>query len=54
MKNNVKIKPTSMIGETGVFWDTGSRGTVRGKIENNNELEIFFSVTCKHMLSNRG
>jgi hypothetical protein len=31
MKNNVKIKPTSMIGETGVFWDTGSRGTVRGK-----------------------
>jgi hypothetical protein len=29
-------RPDKLLGETGVFWDTGSRGTVRGKIENIN------------------
>jgi hypothetical protein len=43
-----------ILGETGVCRDTGSRGTVRGKIENINEIENFFTVTCKNMLSNRG
>jgi hypothetical protein len=41
MKNQVKNLYFSrllidVMGETGVFWDTGSRGTVRGKIENVN------------------
>jgi hypothetical protein len=35
------------VGETGVKWDTGSKGTVGGKIVDVNKTLKFFSMLCK-------
>jgi hypothetical protein len=35
------------VGETGVKWDTGSKGTVGGKIVDVNKSLKFFSMLCK-------
>jgi hypothetical protein len=40
------------LGETGVSRDTGSRGTVGGKIVNFNPIKNFFSMSFRYMPSN--
>jgi hypothetical protein len=35
------------VGETGVKWDTGSKGTVGGKIVDVNKTLKIFSMLCK-------
>jgi hypothetical protein len=39
-------------GETGVCRDTGSRGTVGGKIEDFNKIHNIFSMLFRYMPSN--
>jgi hypothetical protein len=39
--------PPLAIGETGVKWDTGSKGTVGGKIVDVNKTLKIFSMLCK-------
>ncbi len=36
-----------LLGETGVKWDTGSKGTVGGKIVDVNKTLKIFSMLCK-------
>jgi hypothetical protein len=38
---------TNSVGETGVKWDTGSKGTVGGKIVDVNKTLKIFSMLCK-------
>jgi hypothetical protein len=35
----VKGMDSCQLGETGVYWDTGSKGTVRGKIVDVNKIK---------------
>jgi hypothetical protein len=38
----VKGMDSCQLGETGVYWDTGSKGTVRGKIVDVNKIKKNF------------
>jgi hypothetical protein len=47
LHTSVSALPVSNVGETGVKRDTGSKGTVGGKIVDVNKTVKIFSMLCK-------